>query len=171
MPQFHRFKLESRRMIPELPKKDVEFKVKPKGWFRYIFRCWPYWVGNRVQFRVEVEGKHIDSRILGTLAIYEDLPRPTHWKPLDEPFKLLSNPYAAGMNRGGELMKHLDIVGSRINIPGDGRYMVGYPGEPESFEIITFSAKSDETLTIWLLSIFISLASASVGFILGIFVA
>lgn len=145
---------------------QVHFFVEPCSWLRRRFRWWFYWVGDEARFRIGVKGKAGRS-LLGTLDIYEDLPRPKDWQPNDEPFRLVTNPYAAAFSRDTSPPKRIEIVGSRLIDVGMARYMIGYPGKKDTEVIVTFEARSKETLIVWLMYFACCVVSTLLGGIVG----
>lgn len=163
MPQFHKFHLAVRRPAPLTGKEEVKLHVRPLGWRRFI-RFWPYSVGNRVRFRIELENKSQTSP-LGTIAIYEDLPLP--WDSAREQYPLMTDPSAA-MFGYNPLLR--DVEGNVMTMVGSGRYTLGHPDSNDSENIANFYIRPDSAAIMWLLGIATPILTGIVGFLIGKFV-
>lgn len=172
MAEYHGFK--KQYVETGIRSRDVEFVIEPSNWLRRLVKCWYYWVGDEARFRIRVKGAD-DRPLLGRLAIYEDLPRPSHWKALEEPHRLVANPYEAAFRRDNKPPKCINVVGSRIVEPGSCRYTVGYPGDEGAEVVVGFEAKPKETVlsaVLYFLSIVVSaLLGGGIGGYLGYYLA
>ena len=168
MAEFRKFKMQY--VETNVGSREVKLYVEPSSWLRRRVKAWYYFVGDEVRFRIGVKGKKYRF-MLGQLAVYEDLPRPQHWKALEQPYELKTNPYETAFRRGGEPPKYVEIKGSRIVERGMGRYTIGYPGSKDTEVVITFEARPKEIVlsaVLYFLSIIVSaLLGGGIGGYLG----
>ena len=153
MPSYHNVKIDG-----------VDLFVRPIGW-RRCFRFYPYSQGNKVRFRIGIKDKTTPSP-LGRIAIYEDLLLPEGSKK--ERYPLLTDPYMEA--EAGEVPSHLDIKGSVIIDAGRQRYTINHPLEDNVIEIITFDAKRDATMFMWLTPAIIALIGTVISIVLWLLI-
>jgi len=171
MPRYQKLQLRARtqtyKALEGNVEREVEFKIRPKG-IRGFFSWWPYWVGDRVRFRISYKNpKDVNTGILGTLEIYEELPTVGQQRSM-----VVSEPYLTMFTRQGEdLPIHIDIKSEPISVPGVGRYIVRSPNEYGFFPIVTFTAKPDETLTTWILYFFALIIPGAIGGVIGFLIS
>lgn len=142
----------------------VDLFVRPIGWRRYL-RFYPYSQGNRVRFCIGIKKGQTKPSPLGRIAIYEDLLLP-EWSQ-KERYPLLTDPYSEAEGHGSP--QFLNIIGSIISIAGQGRYTINHPTSKDATEIVSFDAKHDATMFMWLTPTIIAIVGTITSIILWVF--
>jgi hypothetical protein len=141
----------------------VALFVRPIGWRKWL-RFYPYSQGDKVRFRIGLKDKTKHSP-LGRIAVYEDIPLPE--KSQKERYPQLIDYYLEA--QGGTMPEELDLTGSVISVAGQCRYTINHPTSQEAIEIITFDAKRDSTMFMWLTPTIAAIVATIISVILWLF--
>ena len=149
-PKYREFKVE-----------DVTFYVRPLG-FRRLFRFWPYFVGDKVKFRIGIKDRAEDYQKPETLHIYESITTPEYSH--EERYSSETNLFQKTIDY--EMPSHLDIQGSKIYMPAKRRYTVEHPEIQKSTEIVSFRTLPNDILILCLFTILAFIVGGFAGLLL-----